>query len=65
MRDDVVAAVNALREQPGGDVLVAGSGTLVQTLLREGLVDELRLMVYPVLLGAGRRSSRTARARPR
>ena len=55
VRDDVVAAVNALREQPGGDVLVAGSGTLVQTLLREGLVDELRLMVYPVLLGAGRR----------
>jgi dihydrofolate reductase len=55
VRDDVVAAVNALREQPGGDVLVAGSGTLVQTLLREDLVDELRLLVYPVLLGAGRR----------
>jgi dihydrofolate reductase len=55
VRDDVAAAVNALRDQPGGDVLVAGSGTLVQTLLRDGLVDELRLMVYPVLLGAGRR----------
>jgi dihydrofolate reductase len=47
--------VARLREEPGGDLLVAGSGELVQSLLARGLVDELRLMVFPVVLGAGRR----------
>ncbi|OII66911.1 MULTISPECIES: dihydrofolate reductase family protein [unclassified Streptomyces] len=51
---DVVARVRALREAPGGDVLVMGSSALVRTLLGEGLVDELRLMVMPVLLGGGK-----------
>ena len=52
---DVVEEVERLRAQPGGDLLVAGSCRLVQTLLRHGLVDELRLMVFPVVLGAGKR----------
>lgn len=52
---DVVAAVEALKQQEGGNLLVYGSGTLVQTLLRYGLVDELRLMVYPLVLGSGKR----------
>ncbi|HTX90766.1 MAG TPA: dihydrofolate reductase family protein, partial [Anaerolineales bacterium] len=39
----------------GGDILVAGSGRLAQTLAQHGLVDEYRLMVYPVILGAGKR----------
>jgi len=47
--------VAKLREQPGGDLLVAGSGELVQALLERGLVDELHLMVFPIVLGAGRR----------
>jgi dihydrofolate reductase len=47
--------VARLREEPGGDLLVAGSGDLVRTLLAQGLVDELRLMVFPVVLGAGRK----------
>jgi dihydrofolate reductase len=47
--------VAKLREEPGGDLLVAGSGELVQALLARELVDELRLMVFPVVLGAGRR----------
>lgn len=55
VRDDVAGAVRALRAEPGGNVLVAGSGSLVQLLLREGLVDELSLMVFPVLQGRGRR----------
>jgi dihydrofolate reductase len=37
-----------------GDILVAGSAQLVQSLLADGLVDELRLMVFPVVLGAGK-----------
>jgi dihydrofolate reductase len=49
---DEVAAVKA---QYDGDVLVAGSGTLVRALLDHDLVDELRLMVFPVVLGDGKR----------
>jgi dihydrofolate reductase len=52
---DLVTAVTALHEQPGGDILIAGSATLVQALLRHNLVDDLRLEVYPVVLGTGQR----------
>ena len=52
---DVPAAVDGLRKGDGGPILVAGSGTLVHTLLREDLVDELRLMVFPVSVGGGLR----------
>jgi dihydrofolate reductase len=53
--DDVPAAVTKLREQPGGEIHVIGSGDLAQTLIRHDLVDEYRLMIAPVLLGSGRR----------
>ena len=52
---DVAEQVTALRKQPGGDVVVNGSAQLVQTLVQNDLVDELRLMVFPVLLGSGKR----------
>jgi dihydrofolate reductase len=52
---DLVDAVTRLREGPGGDVVVHGSAQLVQGLLANDLVDELRLMVFPVVLGAGKR----------
>ena len=52
---DVAAEVAKLKEQTGGVILVAGSGTLVGTLLENDLVDELRLMVFPTLLGRGKR----------
>ena len=52
---DVIGAVHGLKRQEGGTLLVYGSGTLVQTLLRHGLVDELRLMIFPVVLGQGKR----------
>ena len=52
---DVVAEVSKLKEKTDGVVLVAGSGTLVGTLLAAGLVDELRLMVFPTILGRGKR----------
>ncbi len=52
--DEAVARIRALREAHGGNLLVMGSPTLVRTLLREGLVDELQLMIEPVLLGGGK-----------
>ena len=55
IRGDVAHQVAALRQHALGDLLVAGSATLVQTLLEHGLVDELRLMVFPIVLGSGRR----------
>src|SRR5215216_4336783 len=52
---DVPAAVAKLREDVDGDIVVHGSGQLVQALIENDLVDELRLMVFPVVLGAGQR----------
>jgi dihydrofolate reductase len=52
---DAVAEVGALRARDGGDLVVMGSPTLVRTLLAEGLVDELTLMIEPILLGGGKR----------
>jgi dihydrofolate reductase len=51
---DLGEAVDRLKQQIDGDVLVNGSIQLTQALLDQGLVDELRLMVFPVVLGAGR-----------
>jgi dihydrofolate reductase len=53
--EDVVAAISKLKYDTEGSILVSGSGTLVATLLGAGLVDELRLMVFPTILGRGRR----------
>jgi dihydrofolate reductase len=47
--------VRALKEQDGGPILVAGSRTLVHALMEHGLVDEYRLMIFPVVLGSGAR----------
>ncbi|MET7933219.1 dihydrofolate reductase family protein [Streptomyces sp. NPDC005322] len=52
--DEAVAHIRKLRETAGGDLLVMGSPTLVRALLSEGLVDELRLMIMPVILGGGK-----------
>jgi dihydrofolate reductase len=52
---DAVGGVRALKEADGGPILVAGSATLVHTLLDNDLVDELRLVVFPVVVGAGER----------
>ncbi|WP_327269281.1 dihydrofolate reductase family protein [Streptomyces sp. NBC_01218] len=51
---EAVGRIRALRGTTGGDLAVMGSPTLVRTLLAEGLVDELRLIVMPVLLGGGK-----------
>jgi dihydrofolate reductase len=51
---DVADAVRALKQQVSGDLLVAGSGQLVRTLMEHDLVDEYRLIVYPIILGSGK-----------
>ena len=53
--DDLVTKVSELRDQPGGDVNVMGSASVVQTLLAADLVDELNLMIEPIMLGGGKR----------
>jgi dihydrofolate reductase len=53
--DNVVEQLSRLKDETDGVILVAGSGTLVRTLLEENLVDELRLMVFPTILGRGKR----------
>ena len=55
IKGNVEQEVSKLKALPGGDILVAGSGWLVNTLMQHDLVDELRLMVYPVILGKGKR----------
>src|SRR5437016_9275928 len=52
---DVVEEISKLKDETEGAILVAGSGTLVRTLLGADLVDALRLMVFPTILGRGKR----------
>ena len=55
LKGDVVSAVSKLKQEVAGDILVAASFQLVDTLMEHDLVDELRLMIYPIVLGAGDR----------
>lgn len=53
LKGDIVAGVAWLKQQPGQNILQYGSGELTRTLLQAGLIDELRLLVYPVAVGTG------------
>jgi dihydrofolate reductase len=55
LKGDVVNEVSKLKQEISGDIVVYASGQLVQTLIEHDLVDELRLMIYPFVLGAGER----------
>src|SRR5215218_4327164 len=55
LEGDAADAVAALKQQPGLDLLVMGSGALADSLMRRGLVDEYQLLIHPLLLGSGRR----------
>jgi dihydrofolate reductase len=55
LEGDAMEAVASLKEQPGGDMVVLGSGDLVQSLMRHGLVDEYVLSFHPLIAGSGRR----------
>ena len=55
LKGDLVDEVARLRQEQDGDIVVHGSARLVQTLVEHDLVDEFRLMVFPVVLGSGRR----------
>ena len=52
---DLAAAITALKQRDGGDITVMGSATLVQWLLAQGLVDEIELLIDPVVVGRGKR----------
>jgi dihydrofolate reductase len=65
LRGDVAAEAAKLKQERDGDIVVHGSAQLVQTLVARDLVDELRLMVFPVMLGSGKRLfGETSETRP-
>jgi dihydrofolate reductase len=53
--EDVNEQLTALKAQPGKDISITGSATLVRTLLRDGMLDELRLLLHPIVVGKGQR----------
>ena len=55
IKDDVVEEITKLKQLDGKDIIVHGSATLVQTLMQHDLVDSYRLLVYPLVLGKGKR----------
>lgn len=55
IKGNVAEEVSKLKQQPGGDMLIYGSRQLVNTLMQHDLIDEYRLMVFPVVLGSGKR----------
>ena len=55
IKGDIVKEVAKLKEQDGKNILQYGSGELTQTLLKHGLIDEFRLMIFPVAMGTGQR----------
>jgi dihydrofolate reductase len=55
IKGNVAEEVAKLKRQPGKDIGIVGSGTLVRSLLRDGLIDELTLMVHPIVVGRGKR----------
>ena len=55
IKGNVAEEIAKLKQQPGGDISITGSGALVRSLLADDLLDELRLMVHPIVVGNGKR----------
>jgi dihydrofolate reductase len=55
IKGNIAEEITRLKQQPGKDISISGSGTLVQSLLGDDLIDELRLMVHPIVVGNGKR----------
>ena len=55
IKEDVAEEIEKLRNRPGKNITISGSATLVRSLLRDGLLDELQLMIHPVIVGSGKR----------
>lgn len=55
IKENVAEGLSRMKEQPGQSILIYGSGTLVRTLTQHKLIDEYRLLVYPIVLGSGKR----------
>jgi dihydrofolate reductase len=55
IKENVAEEISRLKRQPGKDIAITGSGTLVNSLLQEGLLDELGLFVHPIVVGSGKR----------
>jgi dihydrofolate reductase len=62
IKGDLVEEVMRLKDEPGRELQVHGSGNLAQTLIRHGLIDEYRLLFHPVVLGSGKRLFRKGKA---
>lgn len=54
LKGDAAETVATLKQQPGKDIVILGSGALIQTLMRHNLIDEYLLSIYPLVLGSGR-----------
>ena len=55
IRGDVAQELRRIKAEPGRDITITGSATLVRSLLRDGLIDELQLLVHPIVVGSGKR----------
>jgi dihydrofolate reductase len=55
VKGDIVAEINKLKQQDGKNLVVHGSGKLIQTLIQHDLIDEYRLLIYPLVVGKGQR----------
>lgn len=55
LKGDATKAVARLKEEPGGDIVILGSGALIQSLMRHRLIDSYTLLIHPLILGSGRR----------
>jgi dihydrofolate reductase len=55
IQGDVAEEIAKLKQEEGGDIVISGSGALVRSLLHYGLLDELKLMIHPIVVGSGKR----------